>query len=77
MVRKEGKEVNSTLTEATEQYNVLFETIQNISHDFVQEIDQGNITKFDDFFEKYNKQVASFQEKIPVMKREIRKFGIY
>ncbi|MHA2257252.1 MAG: phosphoenolpyruvate synthase [Promethearchaeota archaeon] len=77
MVRKEGKEVNSTLTEATEQYNVLFETIQNISHDFVQEIDQGNITKFDDFFEKYNKQVTSFQEKIPVMKREIRKFGIY
>ncbi|MBY8984203.1 MAG: phosphoenolpyruvate synthase [Candidatus Lokiarchaeota archaeon] len=77
MVRKEGKDINTKLMDSTEQFNTLFDDIQNISYRFVEEIDQSKIDKFKEFFEKYNNQIKQFNEKIPSLKREIRKFGIY
>ena len=77
MVRKQGKKVDSKLIDATEQLNMLFDEIQKISYDFVGEIDQNKLDKFEDFFEKYHSQIKQFNEKIPSLKREIRKFGIY
>jgi phosphoenolpyruvate-protein kinase (PTS system EI component) len=77
MVRKKGKEVNSKLLDSTEQFNLLFDGIQNISYEFVAEINQSRIDKFEDFFKKYNSQIRQFNEKIPSLRREIRKFAIY
>ncbi|MHA2392986.1 MAG: putative PEP-binding protein [Promethearchaeota archaeon] len=77
MIRKQGKSVETNLIDSTEQLNNLFDEIQNISYEFVNEIEIGKISKFDDFFEKYHHQITSFNEKIPSMKREIRKYGIY
>ncbi|MHA1931191.1 MAG: hypothetical protein ACW96X_01550, partial [Promethearchaeota archaeon] len=77
MVRKEGKEVNSKLMDSTEKFNVLFDEIQKISYDFVEEINKSKIDKFEDFFEKFNTRIKQNNEKIPTLKREIRKFGIY
>ncbi|MFW9895877.1 MAG: phosphoenolpyruvate synthase [Candidatus Thorarchaeota archaeon] len=77
MVRKEGKLANSKLMETTEQFNKIFEAIQKISHKFVDYINQNKIEKFEDFFEEYNNQISQINEKVPTLKREIRKFGIY
>ncbi|MHA2036640.1 MAG: phosphoenolpyruvate synthase [Promethearchaeota archaeon] len=77
MVRKEGKEVNSKLIDSTDQFNKIFDDIQNLSYKFVEYINQSKIDKFEDFFEKYNIQIKQFNEKIPSLRREIRKFGIY
>jgi replicative DNA helicase len=77
MVRKEGKDVNSKLVDSTEKFNIMFDDIQKISYDFVEEINQSKIEKFEDFFEKNNNQILKINEKIPTLKREIRKFGIY
>ncbi len=77
MVRKEGKDVNSKLMDSTEQFNKIFDDIQNLSYEFVENINQSKIDKFEDFFKKYNIQIKQFNEKIPSLKREIHKFGIY
>ncbi|MFW9942458.1 MAG: phosphoenolpyruvate synthase [Candidatus Thorarchaeota archaeon] len=77
MVRKQGKEVTPKLLESTDQFNQIFDTIQDLSYQFIKEIDQGKIDKFDKYYENYNKEIREFKEKIPLMKREIREFGIY
>ena len=77
MVRKQGKKVNAKLLESTDQFDQIFDIIQNLSYRFIEEIDQGKIDKFDKYYEKYNKEIREFKEKIPLMKREIREFGIY
>jgi pyruvate,water dikinase len=77
MVRKQGKKINSKLLDTTEQFNTLFDEIQKISYDFVGEIDQNKIDKFEDFYEKYSSQIRQYNEKVPSITREIRKFGIY
>jgi hypothetical protein len=77
MVRKQGKKINPKLLDTTEQFNMLFDEIQKISFDFVGEIDQNKIGKFEDFYEKYTSQIMQFNEKVPSLNREIRKFGIY
>ena len=77
MVRKQGKQVNSKLLDSTEQLNHIFSTIQKISYDFVKEIDQGKIIKFDDLFNQYESQLKEFRENIPKLKSKIREFGIY
>jgi pyruvate,water dikinase len=77
MVRKQGKNVDPSLVSNTEQFNDLFDIIQNLSYDFVKEIDLGKIDKFDKVFEDFNTQIKGFKEKIPSMRREIREFGIY
>jgi len=77
MVRKEGKEVNSKLLDSTEQFNLLFDGIQTIAYEFVEKINESKLDKFEDFFEKHDKQIKQFNEKLPSLNREIRKFGIY
>ncbi|UCC19169.1 MAG: phosphoenolpyruvate synthase [Promethearchaeota archaeon] len=77
MVRKQGKKVDQKLNESTNKFDHIFDTIQEISYNFVSEINQGTILKFDEFFNKYKNQIAEFSEKIPIIKREIREFGIY
>ena len=77
MARKQGKIVNKKLIETTEQLNQFFNTIQKISYDFVKAIDESEIKKFDDFYSDYENQIQEFAEKIPLLKREIREFGIY
>ena len=77
MVRKQGKKVDKKLSESKGQFDEIFENIQAISNDFVKEIDQGQITEFINFFSRFNSQITEYNEKIPLLKREIRKFGIY
>ena len=77
MVRKQGKKVDKKLSESKDQFDEIFENIQAISNDFVKEIDQGQITEFSNFFSRFNSQITEYNEKIPILKREIRKFGIY
>ncbi|MEE9376409.1 MAG: phosphoenolpyruvate synthase [Candidatus Lokiarchaeia archaeon] len=77
MVRKQGKIVNQKLMGTTEQFNQVFNIIQQISYDFVQAIDKGETKKFDDFFNNYQNQLKELGEKIPILKQEIREFGIY
>ena len=45
--------------------------------DIIVEIDNGKIDKFDKYYEKFNSDIRRFKEKIPLLKREIREFGIY
>ncbi|MBY8992036.1 MAG: phosphoenolpyruvate synthase [Candidatus Lokiarchaeota archaeon] len=77
MVRKQGKKVNQNLLDSTNKFDDIFNKIQNVSYDFVKEIDNGKIDKFDKYYEKFNSDIRSFKEKIPLLKREIREFGIY
>ena len=77
MVRKQGKKVDKKLSDSKDQFDQIFENIQAISNDFVKEIDQGQISEFNNFFRRFNSQITEYNEKIPSLKREIRKFGIY
>ncbi|MHA2397297.1 MAG: phosphoenolpyruvate synthase [Promethearchaeota archaeon] len=77
MVRKQGKNVNEKLMASAEKFTAFFDNIQEITFDFVEKIDQGKIDKFNEFFETYNKQIKNFQDQIPILRREIREFGIY
>ncbi len=77
MVRKQSEIENQNLMEITEQFNHIFDKIQQISHGFVQDIDKGEIKNFDDFFKNYQNQLKEFSEKIPNLKKKIREFGIY
>ena len=77
MVRKQGKILNQKLIEITEQFNHIFNMIQQISYDFVLAINKEDTKKFGDFFDAYQIQLKELGEKIPNLKREIREFGIY
>ena len=77
IVRKQGKNINQNLLRLTEQFDQIFNTIQKISHDFVKDIDQGKIKNFNEFFNQYQNQIKEFDENIPILRRDIREFGIY
>jgi len=77
MVRKQGKKVEQKLIDSTEQFNTIFDIIQQISYDFVKKIDLGENEKFDDYFNKYQDQIIEVGENTPELKRKIREFGIY
>jgi len=77
MVRKQGKEVNQKLFSSTEQFNLIFNSVQKTSHDFVKEIEHGKIKRFSEFFHQYQIKIKEFDENIPTLKRQIREFGIY
>lgn len=77
MVRKQGKNVNQKLMKKTEQFNQIFDNLQELSYNYVKQIDIGIGDKFITVFDKFNNQIKEFTEKIPDMKREIREFGIY
>ena len=77
MARKQGKQLNQNLLDSTNKFDDIFNKIQNVSYDFIKEIDNGKIDKFDKYYEKFNSDIRRFKEKIPLLKREIREFGIY
>jgi pyruvate,water dikinase len=77
MVRKRGRNVSQNLLTSTEQFDDIFNTIQKISYNFVDEIEQSEIKEFNKFFEKYQNQLIEFDEEIPDLRRQIREFGIY
>lgn len=75
LVRKQGKEVDKKLGEYTERYNQIFQEIQDISAKFVEDIAQTQ--KFEDVFKKYDGKMTIFEEEIPKLQKEIRRFKIY
>ncbi len=77
MVRKKGKNVTQNLLSSTEQFDHIFSTILKISYNFVNEINQGKIEEFNEFFEKFQNQIKEFDEEILNLKQQIREFGIY
>ncbi|KKN11434.1 hypothetical protein LCGC14_1026550 [marine sediment metagenome] len=77
MVRKQGKKVDNKLLESSKENNDIFNSIQKISYDFVNEINIGEVNNFNNLFHNYESQIKEFGKKIPNLIREIRKFGIY
>ncbi len=77
MVRKEGKKVNSKLASATEQFDEIFTELQNISYDFIKDINENSIVNFNDLFTQYNNKINQIGTSISDMKKKIRKFGVY
>ncbi len=77
MVRRKGKNPKQNLLSSTEQINQIFDRLQEISYNFVKDIDKGDSTKFNNTFNNYENQIKGFGEKISIIKREIREFGIY
>ncbi len=77
MVRKEGKKVNSKLASATEQFDEIFTELQNISYDFIKDINENSIVNFNDLFTQYNNKISQIGTSISDMKKKIRKFGVY
>jgi regulator of replication initiation timing len=77
MVRKERKEVNSKLASATEQFDEIFTELQNISYDFIKDINENSIVNFNDLFTQYSNKINQIGTSISDMKKKIRKFGVY
>lgn len=77
MVRKQRKEVIPQLLESTERFNNIFDEIQNISYDFVKEIDKSEFTSFTKLFNKFHNQIIKYADELPNLQRKIREFGIY
>ena len=67
MARKQGKKVDQNLMDRTNQFNQIFDNIQDLSYDYVKQIDIGIDDKFSKVFDKYNNQpylpldVATFE----------------
>ncbi len=76
MVRKQGKEVEDSLLKSTETFDEIFDKVQQISYDFIKEIELRT-RKFDEFFKIFQNQIIEYGENIPLLKREVREFGIY
>ncbi len=77
MVRKEGKKVNQKLANATEQFDEIFTELQNISYDFIKDINEKSIVNFSDLFNQYNNKINQTGTAISDLKKKIRKFGIF
>ena len=74
-MRKRLKNVDPKLTDYTEKYDQIFTKIQNISYDFVKEIDKGVVENFNGLFSKHNDQIKEFGSEIPTLRKKIRKFS--
>ncbi|MFX1258190.1 MAG: phosphoenolpyruvate synthase [Promethearchaeota archaeon] len=77
LIRKQFKDVDIELQQSSERYDEIFSKIQQISYDFVKEIDQDNFNNFENLFNKYKRKIDEFKQAIPAIKKKIRKFGIY
>lgn len=63
--------------ESTEQFDQIFNEIQNMSYNFVKELNKGEVKNFNELFNKYIKRIEEFGEKIPTLLKNIREFEIY
>jgi len=77
MLRKQRKEVDSHLLESTNQFNQIFDELQKISHEFIQEINNGQFNDFNQLFNLYDNRVEELGNLIPSLQKNIREFGIY
>ncbi|MFX1570287.1 MAG: phosphoenolpyruvate synthase [Promethearchaeota archaeon] len=77
MVRKQSKELNQKLIVSTDEFNQIFNSIQQLAYNFVKEINLGEIKEFKTYYHKYKDQIDELGKKIPTLKRKIREFGIY
>ncbi|MFW9897851.1 MAG: phosphoenolpyruvate synthase [Candidatus Thorarchaeota archaeon] len=77
LARKQLKNVDPKLLEYSEKFDNIFNEIQNISSDFVKDIDIGDNQEFKNFYAKYNDKLKELGKEIPLIQKNIRKFGIY
>ena len=77
MVRKQLKDVNPKLKDSSSKMDKIFKDLHTIARDFVKEIDQGIIKEFKSLYVKYDNNLKELGRAIPVIKKEIREFGIY
>jgi len=78
MVRKQrSKGVDSKVVEYAEKFDEVFTALQNASYDFIKEIDNEEISKFNNIYTKYSSLINQLGESIPEIKKNIREFGIY
>lgn len=48
--------------ESTEQFDQIFNEIQNMSYNFVKELNKGEVKNFNELFNKYIKRIEEFGE---------------
>ena len=77
MVRKQRKEANKKLLDATEKFDNIFEEISEISYDFIRDLNQGDLKAFDEIYNKYNEKITKCEIEIPKLTEQIREFGIF
>jgi pyruvate,water dikinase len=71
------KQLDPKLLEYGEKFDNIFKEIENISSDFVKDIDLGDNQNFKNLYAKYNDKLKELGKKIPLIQKSIRKFGIY
>ncbi|MFX1385343.1 MAG: phosphoenolpyruvate synthase [Promethearchaeota archaeon] len=71
------KNLDHKLLEYSEKFDSIFKEIQNISSDFVRDINRADNQNFKDFYTKYSDKIKELGEEIPLIRKNIRKFGIY
>ncbi len=74
MVRKQRKKVDETLLEITNQFNDIFKEIQEITTEFVHEINKGEVTNFQELFERYDGKLRDYSKQIPNIQITIRDY---
>ena len=77
LARKQLKAVDSKLLKYSEKFDDIFKKIQELSNNFIKEIDRGNIKDFKEFYDNYNGKIKEFRKEIPAIRKNIRVFGIY
>jgi len=77
MARKQRRNIDPNLLESTDKFDEIFKELQQISYNFVKEINQEEVSDFNELFRKYDNRIKDFHKEIPTIQREIRKFGIY
>ena len=77
LARKQQKKVKPKLTESVNRFDQIFGEIENISYNFIEELDQGQVQDFTALYNKNNSRVEEFGKDIPKMLKNIRQFGIY
>jgi phosphoenolpyruvate synthase/pyruvate phosphate dikinase len=77
MVRKQRKKEDNKLLEVTEKFDAIFAEISDISYSFIRDLNQGEISNFEEIFKIYNEKVSRSEEEIPNLTKQIREFGIF
>lgn len=76
MVRKQGKHVESRLSEVTEIFDDIFLHVNSISREIILNLEESK-KSFSELYENYNKDITQFERDIPSIMSEIREFGIF
>ncbi len=77
MLRKQGKQVDLSLSEVTEKFNNIFGQVNHISHEFILNLSDNSKQSFPDLYKTYNTEITQFESNVPSLLKEIREFGIF